>query len=72
MSNDRDTKKYNADTGEWENIRFEDLNPGELFTLYEPDGEVVKTHQDVITFRALGHPYFDKELGTWCIVADPA
>lgn len=53
--------------GVWEDIKFEELNKGELFRMFEPDNnEPVKDEKGNTEFTATSEPYITKE-NVWAI-----
>ncbi len=56
MSKFRTTVKYNDNEDKWETCNFTDLIPGDVFSLYEPDGMVVKNKDNICTFLATDIP----------------
>lgn len=59
-------KTYVLRRGIWEEIHFEHLHKGELFKLYESNGEEVRDQNGNTIFLTVSEPYLNEQ-GVWRI-----
>lgn len=61
-----DNRKFYVKTGKWDfiHIPFEELKKGDIFKIYEPDGEIVTDVDGNNVFIATGNPEFIDGIGS--------
>lgn len=66
----RTCKRFNRASNSWDLIKLKDLVPGDVFQLYEPNGDLVHYSSNYIYWIARTHAYYNKESKVWTVNCD--